>query len=60
MADVDVNRADLMQAWAEPLEAWLRASDISLERSRRAVLAFGRFSVWATGRGPSSSGPRAR
>jgi hypothetical protein len=26
MADVDVNRADLMQAWAEPLEAWLRAS----------------------------------
>ena len=51
MADVDVNRADLMQAWAEPLEAWLRASYISLERSRRAVLAFGRFSVWATGRG---------
>ena len=51
MADVDVNRADPVEAWAEPLEAWLRASGISEERSRRAVLAFGRFSAWVTGRG---------
>ena len=51
VADVDVNRADPMEAWAEPLEAWLRDSGISEERSRRAVLAFGRFSAWVTGRG---------
>jgi site-specific recombinase XerD len=51
MADVDVNRADPMEAWAEPLEAWLRDSTISKERSRRAVLALGRFSAWVTGRG---------
>ena len=51
MADVDVNRADLMQAWAEPLEAWLDALEVSEDRSRRAVLALGRFSVWVAGRG---------
>lgn len=51
MADVDVNRADPMQAWAEPFEAWLRIAEISEERSRRAVRAFGRFSAWVTGRG---------
>lgn len=51
MADVDVKRADPCEAWAEPLEAWLRDSAISEERSRRAVLAFARFSVWVTGRG---------
>lgn len=51
MADVDINRADPMQVWAEPLEAWLRDSKISTERSRRAVLAFGRFAAWITGRG---------
>lgn len=51
MADVDVNRVDPMEAWAEPFEAWLRGSAISEERSRRAVLAFGRFSAWVTGRG---------
>ncbi len=51
MADVDVNSADPVEAWAEPLEAWLTASEISQQRSRRAVLAFGRFSAWVTGRG---------
>jgi len=53
MADVhaDVNRADLMEAWAEPSESLLGALQVSEERSRRAVLAFGRFSVWVTGRG---------
>lgn len=51
MADVDVNRVDPKVAWAEPLEAWLGDSGISEERSRRAVLAFGRFSAWVTGRG---------
>jgi hypothetical protein len=51
MADVDVNRASPVESWAEPLEAWLRDSKISEERSRRAVLAFGRFSAWLTGRG---------
>ncbi|MEP7162043.1 MAG: tyrosine-type recombinase/integrase [Dermatophilaceae bacterium] len=51
MAGVDVNRVNPMEAWAEPLEAWLRDSAISKERSRRAVLAFGRFSAWVTGQG---------
>jgi len=51
MADVDVDGADPLEAWAEPLEAWLRDSAVSEERSRRAVLAFGRFSAWTTGRG---------
>lgn len=51
MADVDVNREDPEEAWAEPLKAWLKGSKISEERSRRAVLAFGRFSAWVTGRG---------
>jgi integrase/recombinase XerD len=54
MADVDVNRVDPMEAWAEPFGAWLRDSEISEERSRRAVLAFGRFSAWVTGRGLSA------
>ncbi|GAA6527991.1 tyrosine-type recombinase/integrase [Intrasporangium sp. DVR] len=51
MADVDVNRADVLEAWAEPLEAWLTDSAISEGRSRRTVLAFSRFSAWVTGRG---------
>lgn len=51
MADVNVNRVDPVEAWAEPVEAWLTASEISTERSRRTVLAFGRFSAWVTGRG---------
>lgn len=51
MADVDINRADPMQVWAEPLEAWLSDWRISEERSHRAVLALGRFSAWVTGRG---------
>lgn len=45
MAGMDVNRVDPVEAWAEPLAAWLKVSKVSSERSRRAVLAFGRFSV---------------
>lgn len=56
MADVDVNRVDLVRALAEPLEAWLKDSKVSEERSRRAVLASGRFSAWATGRGLGGEG----
>ena len=51
MADVDVNRADRLEVWAEPLEAWLRDSRISEGRFLLSVLAFGRFSAWVTGRG---------
>lgn len=51
MAVVVVDSLDPMQRWAEPLDAWLEASEISPGRSRRAVLAFGRFSVWLLGRG---------
>ncbi|USQ76100.1 tyrosine-type recombinase/integrase [Ornithinimicrobium cryptoxanthini] len=51
MAGMDVNRVDPVEAWAEPLAAWLTVSKISSERSRRAVLAFGRFSVWVRSRG---------
>ena len=35
----------------QPLEAWLDALEVSKERSGRAVLALGRFSVWVAGRG---------
>lgn len=51
MADLDVACVDPMQLWAASLEAWLTGSGISPGRSRRAVLAFGRFSVWAIERG---------
>lgn len=51
MAGMDVSGVDPVEAWAEPLAAWLKASEISPGRSRRAVLAFGRFSAWVTGRG---------
>ncbi len=46
MADLDVKRADPLSIWTEPLEAWWLISEISTDRSRRAVLAFGRLSVW--------------
>lgn len=51
MTVVDINRADPLEAWDEPMKAWLGDSRISKDRARRAVLAFGRFSAWATGRG---------
>lgn len=51
MAGVDVNRVDPVEAWTKPLGAWLNASGISSDRSRRAVLAFGRFSAWVSTRG---------
>lgn len=51
MAGVDVSRVDPVETWAEPLTAWLNASEISPGRSRRAVLAFGRFSTWVISRG---------
>lgn len=51
MADFDMKRVDLLSIWAEPLQAWLLISEVSAERSRRAMLAFGRLSTWMHGRG---------
>lgn len=55
MADLDINRVDPVEAWAEALAAWLEATGISVERSLRTVRAFGRFSAWVSSRGLSAT-----
>ena len=53
MTDLGVNCVDPTQLWAASLATWLKGSEISPGRARRAVLAFGRFSTWAIERGLS-------